>query len=77
MEKKELLRKSVLFGVGVAAYAHDQAEKLAKELISKGHFNPAEGQRLVQRVYREANISRKRISKVLEQEMNRLLRTKK
>ena len=61
MVKKELLRKGLLLGIGVAAYAQEKAEQLAKDLVRKGHLNKAEGKKLVRAVYGEAQQSGKRI----------------
>lgn len=77
MEKKELLRKGLLLGIGVAAYAQEKAEQLAKDLVRKGHLSQAEGKRLVRAVYGEAQQSGKRIVSTLEKEMRVVLRTVK
>ena len=77
MVKKELLRKGLLLGIGVAAYAQEKAEQLAKDLVRKGHLNKAEGKKLVRAVYEEAQQSGKRIASTLEKEMKRVLQTVK
>lgn len=77
MEKRELLRKGLLLGIGVAAYAQEKAEQLAKDLVHRGHLNKAEGKKLVRAVYEEAQQSGKRIVSALEKEMRVVLRTVK
>ncbi len=77
MQKKELLRKGLLLGIGVAAYAEEKAEQLARELVHKGHLNKAEGKKLVKAVYREAQQSGKKIASTLEKEMKIVLQTVK
>ena len=77
MVSKEMMRKSLLLGVGMAAYAQEAAEKVAKELLKKGHVNKAEGKKLVRSVYREAEVSGKRVGKVMQQELHRLMKAGK
>ncbi len=77
MEKKELLRKGLLLGIGVAAYAQEKAEQLAKDLVRRGHLNKAEGKKLVRAVYGEAQQSGRRIANTLEKEIKVVLRTVK
>ena len=73
--KKELMKKGLLIGVGLAAYARDHANKFAKELIKKGHINEKEGKKMVKGIYNEADRSRKNISKLVEKEINKLVKT--
>ncbi len=73
MDKKELVRKGVLLGVGIAALAQEKAEKVAQELVKKGRINKAEGKQLVRSVYQEAAASGKRVAGVLEKELGRVL----
>lgn len=81
MAKKEQLRnlvkKGLLVGVGVAAYAREKAEKLVKELVKKEGLSKAEGKKLVRNIYQEADKSRKRIASAVETELKKLLKTAK
>ena len=72
--KKELMKKGLLIGIGLAAYARDHANKFAKELVKKGHINEKEGKRMVKGIYNEADRSRKNISKLVEKEINKLVK---
>lgn len=73
MKKEQIVKKSLLVGVGVAAYAQDKANKIAGELLKKGDLSREEGKKLVRTVYREAEISGQRVAKVLESELKRIL----
>ena len=77
VKKNELLRKSVLLGVGMAAYAQEAAEKVAKELLNKGHVNKAQGKKFVRSVYQEAQISGNKVAKVMQAELKHLLKMAK
>lgn len=72
LKKEQLIKKSLLVGVGIAAYAQEKAEALVKELVKHGHINPNEGKKLVKTIYQEADTSRKRIIGVVEAELKRL-----
>lgn len=74
VNKKELIRKCLLVGVGVTAYAQDKADKVVKELLRKGHINKTEGKKIVKSVVSEAQKSGKRVSKVLEGELKKLMK---
>ena len=73
-KKEQILRKGLLVGVGVAAYAHKNANKIVKELLKQGHISRKEGEKVVRSVAREAQISGKRVAKVLEKELMRVLK---
>jgi len=72
MKKEEFIKKGLLLGIGLAAYAEDKAEALAAELIKKGHLNPAEGKKMVRTIRAEVEKSGKRIAQVVKQEANRI-----
>ena len=74
IDKKDLVKKSLLLGVGIAAYAQDAAEKVAKDLLKKGHLDKKEGQKLVRSVYCEEGHSGKRVAKVMQEELKRLMK---
>lgn len=69
MKREEIVKKSLLVGVGLAAFAKEKSEKLVKDLIKKGHLNPQEGKKLVKNIYTEAELSGKKIASVLEKEL--------
>lgn len=74
MNQKELLKKGLLVGVGVAAYAQEKAEQVVKELSKQGYLNKAEGKRLVRNLCTEAEKSGKRVAALLQKEMNVILK---
>lgn len=73
MNYKKIVRQGALLGLGVAAYAKEEAEKLAKELLRGGHVNSKEGKKLVRAIYKEADTSRKNITRAVENELKRLV----
>ncbi len=68
------MKKGLLIGVGLASFAKDKADKFAKELVKKGHINEKEGRKLVKNIIGEADKSRKRISKFVEKEVNKVVK---
>ena len=75
MAKVDLMKKGVLIGVGLAAYAQEYAEKLAKELIKKGKINQKEGRKIVSKIKKEAEKHGKTVSKLAETELRKVLQT--
>jgi polyhydroxyalkanoate synthesis regulator phasin len=75
MNEKELVKKGLLIGLGMAAFAQEKVDKLANELMRRGHLSKSEGKKLVGKIYKEVDTSRKRVGKVVEIEMKRLLKT--
>lgn len=80
MAKKELSRlvkKGLLVGVGIAAFAQEKAEKFVKGLVKKGDLNKKEGKKLVRMIYGEANKTKKRLTSLVERELRKFLKVKK
>jgi polyhydroxyalkanoate synthesis regulator phasin len=73
VKKKELIKKSLLVGAGLAAIAKDRADKLVKEMLKKGHINQAQGKKLVKSVVSEATKSGLRVAKVVETELGKVM----
>jgi len=71
---KDLMKKGVLIGVGLAAYAQEHAEKLAKELIKKHKVTKKEGKAMVMKIKKEAQKHGKRVSRMAEAEVKRVLK---
>tara|TARA_Y100000310_G_C20672193_1_gene810883 strand:+ start:1839 stop:2132 length:294 start_codon:yes stop_codon:yes gene_type:complete len=71
---KDLMKKGVLIGVGLAAYAQEHAEKLAKELIKKHKVTKKEGKAMVMKIKREAEKHGKKVSRMAESEVKRILK---
>ncbi len=77
LKKEQIVKKSLLVGVGLAAHAKDKSEKLAKELMRKGHIDSKEGKKLIKNIYCEAERSSKRVAKVVESELVRVAKLAK
>ena len=75
MAKVDLMKKGVLIGVGLAAYAQEHAEKLAKELIKRGKINQKEGKKMVLKIKKEAEKHGKTVSRLAETELRKVLQT--
>ena len=54
MNQKELLKKGLLVGVGVAAYAQEKTQQVVKELAKQGYLNKTEGKKIVRNICVEA-----------------------
>jgi len=63
----DLIKKTLLTGIGVAALTKDRIEDLAKELIVKGKMTEQEGEKLVQEVLDRAEESRENLKTQTEE----------
>lgn len=73
MKKEDILKKSLLVSVGIAAYAQEKANKVARDLLKAGHLNSADGKKLVKTVVQEAQKSGARVADVMQQELQRMI----
>jgi polyhydroxyalkanoate synthesis regulator phasin len=62
----ELLKKTVLTGIGVAALAKESVEELGRELIEKGKMSEQEGEKFVQELLNRAEESRASLKRQTE-----------
>lgn len=74
MNQKELLKKGVLVGVGVAAYAQEKTQQVVKELARQGYLNKAEGKKIVRNICTEAEKSGRRVASLLQKELKVILK---
>ncbi|HLC70401.1 MAG TPA: hypothetical protein VJI32_00200 [Candidatus Nanoarchaeia archaeon] len=74
MDKKNMLKKGILVGVGIAAYAQEKAKDIVAELSREGYLNKKEGQRIVRNICHEAEKSGKRVAGIVQKEMNAILK---
>jgi polyhydroxyalkanoate synthesis regulator phasin len=59
---KDILRKTILFGLGLGAITRDKAESLVKDLRKKGYFDEKEGKKLVNDIISESLRTQKKIN---------------
>lgn len=74
MNQKELLKKGLLVGVGVAAYAQEKTQQVVKELAKQGYLNKAEGKKIVRNICMEAEKSGRRVASLLQKELKVILK---
>lgn len=74
MNRKQITKRCLLIGVGLAAHARDRSEKLVKELVKKNHISTAEGKKLVSKIYQEAEKSGKKVAKLMESELKKTIK---
>jgi polyhydroxyalkanoate synthesis regulator phasin len=62
----ELLKKTILTGLGVASLTRDKIEQLGRELSDKGKMTEQEGQKFVEEMQKLAEESRASLQKQTE-----------
>ena len=69
----ELIKKTMLTGVGLAAMTRDKVEELAKELTEKGEMTEKEGKELVNELVKKSEKARKDLEKRVEDTVHKVL----
>lgn len=62
----EIIKKSLLTGVGLAVVTKDKVEEIAKDLIEKGKLSEKEGQALVDDLVKKSEQARKDLQAKIE-----------
>lgn len=62
----DLIKKTMLTGIGLAAITKDKAEELAKELIKKGELSEKEGKELVDELLKKSEQAGKDLDTKIE-----------
>jgi len=70
----DLIRKTILAGVGFAAVTKDKAEQLVKEYIEKGEITEKEGKELVDDLIKKSEQARTDFETKLEDTIRKVLK---
>ncbi|MBW2207817.1 MAG: polyhydroxyalkanoate synthesis regulator [Deltaproteobacteria bacterium] len=62
----DLIKKTMLTGVGLASLTKDKVEKLAKELAKKGKLSEEEGKKLVEDLSKKSEKAKKDLEAQIE-----------
>ena len=69
----DLIKKTMLTGVGLAAMTKDKVEELAKELTEKGEMSEKEGRELVDDLLKKSEQAKKDLEKNVENIVEKVL----
>lgn len=70
----ELIKKTMLTGIGLAAITKDKVEELAKELTEKGDISEKEGEELVDELLKKSEQTRKDLETKIEDMVSKVLK---
>jgi polyhydroxyalkanoate synthesis regulator phasin len=70
----DLIKKTMLTGVGLAAMTREKAEELAKELIKKGELSEKEGKELVDDLLKKSEQAKKDLEKKMKDMVKKALK---
>jgi polyhydroxyalkanoate synthesis regulator phasin len=70
----DLIKKTMLAGIGVAAITKDKVEQLAKEYIEKGQMTEKEGKEFVDEFMKKALHEKKDMETKLEESIQKVLK---
>ena len=66
MGKKDLLKRSVLLGIGIGALTREKVERYVKKLNKEGYLDVAEGKRLAREMLSEGKRMEKKAKAMIE-----------
>ena len=69
----DLIKKTILTGVGLAAMTKDKVEELAKELSEKGKLSEKEGKDLLNELLKKSGEAKKDLEKSIEGVLSKTL----
>jgi len=69
----ELIKKTMLTGVGLAAMTKDKVEELARELTKKGEMSEKEGKELIDELLKKSEQARKDLETKVEDIVRKVL----
>lgn len=73
---KDLLKKTLLTGIGLAAISKDKLEELSKEMIDKGNMSEEEGRKFVAEMFdygeKAMDGLEKQVNRYVEKAINRM-----
>jgi len=70
----DLIKKTILAGVGLAAMTKDKVEELAEELTEKGELSEKEGKELVDDLMKRSQQAKKDLDKKMEEVVTKVLK---
>lgn len=71
---KEILRKTLLFGIGVGAITKEKADELVNEMKKKGYVDVEEGKKLVNDLLGQSLRAQKQIKTLVESQVKDALK---
>lgn len=69
-----LIKKTILTGLGVISLTREKAEKLVKDLVKEGEVSKGEGSKLVKDLLEKAETNKKAIEKQVENTVKNVLK---
>ena len=71
---KDLIKKGLALGLGLAVVSKEQIEKLVAELVKKGEVTAAESKDLVQELFEKGEAEKKQINERFREQFAQLLK---
>ena len=72
---KDILRKTILFGLGLGAITKEKAESLVKDMQKKDYLNVKEGKELVNDIIAESLRTQKKIRESIVKEVKATIKS--
>src|SRR5512136_2798888 len=69
----ELIRKSILAGIGAIAYTEEKTQKLIQDFVEKGELSQKEGDSLFHELQQAVEDQRTKITTTVEEQVTKIL----
>lgn len=71
----DIMKKTVLTGLGLAAITKEKAEEIVSDLVKQGELSKDEGRQLVDSIIKKADAEKREIRGWVQQEVKKVLDT--
>jgi len=71
---KDLLKKGLALGLGLAVVSKEQIEKLVDELVKKGEVSTAESKELIHELFEKGEAEKKELNSRIREQFEKLLK---
>lgn len=70
----EIMKKSLLAGIGAIAMTEDKIQELIDEVVKKGEISEQEGKSLVKELQNAVDEQRAKVTQMVDEQINRVLK---
>ena len=71
---EDILKKAILFGVGVTTLSKDKAKSIVNDLRKKGYLNVKEGQKMVNDLLKQSAQTQKKVQEMVKEQIDKTLK---
>ena len=69
----DLVKKGLMFGLGLAAISKEQVEKLVDELVKKGEVSQSESKELINTIAQKGEEQQKQLNQMIHEQIKQII----